>query len=240
MATSKQTDALQVPQETFQFKMRIDLSNIVMRTALCTRLSTRTDRFLCAEVPRRREPRRRWRCSASGSASSASRGGEFFAARRCGATPRPAQATSLPGLRCNDYQQYFPTIRRRTEERLRLNPTISPVEVGRGRRSDRALLHLYQMRGRARGDETKLRRVVRASCVVCECGVKYAGRNHYQHLESRAGSRRHRQPFIKGFASDHSVICRPSPNELEENDFIPAVCGTNRAEDLRIPIRGFF
>ena len=50
---------------------------------------------------------------------------------------------------CNDYQQYFPTLEASAEGGYGTDLYVSPVELGAGERiMDRALLHLYQMRGR--------------------------------------------------------------------------------------------
>jgi hypothetical protein len=50
---------------------------------------------------------------------------------------------------CNDYQQYFPTIEAAAEGGYGADATVSPVEVGAGERiMDRALIHLYAMRGK--------------------------------------------------------------------------------------------
>src|SRR5207244_1586791 len=50
---------------------------------------------------------------------------------------------------CNDYQQYFPTIEAAAEGGYGADATVSPVEVGAGERMiDRALIHLYKMRGK--------------------------------------------------------------------------------------------
>src|SRR5262249_22478711 len=49
---------------------------------------------------------------------------------------------------CNDYQQYFPTIEAASEGGYGTDPPVSPAETGAGERiMDRALIHLYQMRG---------------------------------------------------------------------------------------------
>jgi hypothetical protein len=49
---------------------------------------------------------------------------------------------------CNDYQQYFPTIEAAAEGGYGADPAVSPVEFGAGERIvDRALIHLYQLRG---------------------------------------------------------------------------------------------
>jgi neutral ceramidase len=50
---------------------------------------------------------------------------------------------------CNDYHQYFPTIEAAAEGGYGADATVSPVEVGAGERiMDRALIHLYEMRGK--------------------------------------------------------------------------------------------
>lgn len=50
---------------------------------------------------------------------------------------------------CNDYQQYFPTIEAIAEGGYGTEPPVSPAEIAAGERiMDRALVHLYQMRGK--------------------------------------------------------------------------------------------
>jgi neutral ceramidase len=50
---------------------------------------------------------------------------------------------------CNDYQQYFPTIEAASEGGYGTAPPVSSAEIGAGERiMDRALIHLYQMRGK--------------------------------------------------------------------------------------------
>jgi hypothetical protein len=75
--------------------------------------------------------------------------GEFF----CSHSLRLKQRARLPHLfflgYCNDYQQYFPTIEAAAEGGYGADATVSPVEIGAGERMmDRALVHLYQMRGK--------------------------------------------------------------------------------------------
>ena len=49
---------------------------------------------------------------------------------------------------CNDYHQYFPTIEASTEGGYGTEVPVAMVEYGAGERiMDRALIHLYQMRG---------------------------------------------------------------------------------------------
>jgi neutral ceramidase len=75
--------------------------------------------------------------------------GEFF----CGHSLRLKKRARLPHLfflgYCNDYHQYFPTIEAAAEDGYGADALVSPVEVGAGERMmDRALIHLYKMRGK--------------------------------------------------------------------------------------------
>ena len=74
--------------------------------------------------------------------------GEFF----CGhalSLKRRARLEHLLFLGyCNDYQQYFPTIEAAAEGGYGADPEVSPAEPGAGEHMmDRALIHLYKMRG---------------------------------------------------------------------------------------------
>jgi hypothetical protein len=75
--------------------------------------------------------------------------GEFF----CGHSLSLKRRARLEHLfflgYCNDYQQYFPTIEAASEGGYGTDPFVSPVELGAGERMmDRALIHLYQLRGK--------------------------------------------------------------------------------------------
>jgi hypothetical protein len=75
--------------------------------------------------------------------------GEFF----CGHSLSLKRRARLEHLffigYCNDYQQYFPTIEAAAEGGYGTDPVTSPAEIGAGERvMDRALLRLYQMRGK--------------------------------------------------------------------------------------------
>src|SRR5205085_10775967 len=49
---------------------------------------------------------------------------------------------------CNDYQQYFPTVEAAAEGGYGATPPVALAEVGAGERViDRALVHLYRLRG---------------------------------------------------------------------------------------------
>ena len=50
---------------------------------------------------------------------------------------------------CNDYHQYFPTIEAAAEGGYGTSPPVANAEFGAGEKMiDRALLRLYQMRGK--------------------------------------------------------------------------------------------
>jgi hypothetical protein len=75
--------------------------------------------------------------------------GEFF----CGHSLELKRRARLKHLffigYCNDYQQYFPTIEAASEGGYGTEPPVSPAELGAGERvMNRALLRLYQMRGK--------------------------------------------------------------------------------------------
>src|SRR5262249_21151627 len=75
--------------------------------------------------------------------------GEFF----CGHSLSLKRRARLEHLfflgYCNDYQQYFPTIEPAAEGGYGAVPPVAAAEVGAGERvMDRALIHLYQMRGK--------------------------------------------------------------------------------------------
>ena len=74
--------------------------------------------------------------------------GEFFCSHAL-SLKRRARLDALFFLGyCNDYQQYFPTIEASAQGGYGADVTVSPVETGAGERMmDRALIHLYQMRG---------------------------------------------------------------------------------------------
>lgn len=75
--------------------------------------------------------------------------GEFFCGHALGLRRRARLEHLLFLGYCNDYQQYFPTIEAAAEGGYGADARMSPVEVGAGEHMiDRALIRLYQMRGR--------------------------------------------------------------------------------------------
>src|SRR5262249_62105980 len=82
--------------------------------------------------------------------------GEFFCGHSLNLKRRARLEHVLFLGYCNDYQQYFPTIEAAAEGGYGADPQVSPVEVGAGERMiDRALVHLYQMRGKLKNLEVK-------------------------------------------------------------------------------------
>src|SRR5262249_57212680 len=77
--------------------------------------------------------------------------GEFFCSHSLSLKKRARLDHLLFLGYCNDYQQYFPTIEAAAEGGYGADPQVSPVEAGAGERMiDRALIHLYQMRGKVK------------------------------------------------------------------------------------------
>jgi neutral ceramidase len=139
---------LLVAEDDFQFKSRVDLSSPVIRAAFVAAFFRELVDFYEREY---REGVRPHLTTAllDGRIGFVGVSGEFF----CGhalSLKRRARLEQLLFLGyCNDYQQYFPTIEAAAEGGYGADPQVSPVEVGAGERMmDRALLHLYKMRGK--------------------------------------------------------------------------------------------
>ncbi len=138
---------LEVREEDFTFKPRINLSNPLVRLALERAFFPDLIAFYEREY---REGVRPHLSAAllDGRIGFVGVSGEFF----CGhalSLKRRARLEHLFFLGyCNDYQQYFPTIEATSEGGYGTEPPVSPAEIGAGERvMDRALIHLYQMRG---------------------------------------------------------------------------------------------
>src|SRR5262249_44743601 len=75
--------------------------------------------------------------------------GEFFCGHALSLRRRARLEHVLFLGYCNDYQQYFPTIESASEGGYGTAPPVGMAELGAGERvMDRALIYLYQMRGR--------------------------------------------------------------------------------------------
>ena len=139
---------LEVREEDFTFKPRLDLSNPVVRLALNRAFFPQLIAFYEREY---REGVRPHLTVAllDGRIGFVGVSGEFF----CGhalSLKRRARLDHLFFLGyCNDYQQYFPTIEAASEGGYGTVPPVSSAALGAGERiMDRALIHLYQMRGK--------------------------------------------------------------------------------------------
>jgi hypothetical protein len=147
--------AWETREEDFAFKARLNLSNPFVRMVL--------DRAVFPELVSfyEREYREGVRphltvALLDGKIGFVGVSGEFF----CGHALRLKRRARLNHLfflgYCNDYQQYFPTIEAASEGGYGTEPPVSPVEIGAGERMmDRALIHLYQMRGKLNDGSAK-------------------------------------------------------------------------------------
>jgi hypothetical protein len=141
---------LETREEDFTFKPRLDLSNLFIRLALERAFFPELIAFY------EREYRGGVRPHLTVALLDKRIGfvgvsGEFF----CGHALNLKRRARLEHLfflgYCNDYQQYFPTIEAASEGGYGTEPPVSPAEIGAGERvMDRALIHLYQMRGQLR------------------------------------------------------------------------------------------
>jgi hypothetical protein len=146
--TAPSRPSLTAREEDFTFGKRIDLSNAITRVVLDRAFFKEIVGFYEREY---REGVRPHLTTAvlNGDIGFVGVSGEFF----CSHSLRLKQRARLAHLfflgYCNDYQQYFPTIEAVTEGGYGTEPPVSPVEIGAGEKiMDRALIHLYQMRGK--------------------------------------------------------------------------------------------
>ena len=139
---------LAVREEDFTFASRTDLSNPLVSAALGKAFFPELIAFYEREYRGGVRPHLTV-ALLGGRVGLVGVSGEFF----CGhalALKRRARLEHLLFLGyCNDYQQYFPTIEAAAEGGYGTEPPVSAAEIGAGERvMDRALLHLYRMRGK--------------------------------------------------------------------------------------------
>jgi hypothetical protein len=139
---------LEMREEDFTFKPRLNLSNPLVRLPLNQAYFPELIAFYEREY---REGVRPHLSVAllDGRIGFVGVSGEFF----CGHSLHLKRRARLEHLfflgYCNDYQQYFPTIEATSEGGYGTAPPVSSAEIGAGERiMDRALIHLYQMRGK--------------------------------------------------------------------------------------------
>jgi hypothetical protein len=151
-ATLRQADlekpTLAVREEDFTFASRVDLSNPLVSASLGRAFFPELIAFYEREYRGGVRPHLT-AALLGGRVGLVGVSGEFF----CGhslALKRRARLEHLFFLGyCNDYQQYFPTIEAAAEGGYGTEPPVASAEIGAGERvMDRALLHLYRMRGK--------------------------------------------------------------------------------------------
>ncbi|MFO0928219.1 MAG: neutral/alkaline non-lysosomal ceramidase N-terminal domain-containing protein [Gemmataceae bacterium] len=141
---------LRVQQEEFRFASRVDLRNPLWRMGLSAAFYP----ALIAHFVREYRDGVRPALTVAlldGRIGFVGVSGEFF----CGHALHLKRRARLDHLfflgYCNDYHQYFPTIEALSEGGYGTEVYISPAEIGAGERvMDRALQHLYQLRGKLR------------------------------------------------------------------------------------------
>ncbi|HZT81444.1 MAG TPA: neutral/alkaline non-lysosomal ceramidase N-terminal domain-containing protein [Gemmataceae bacterium] len=139
---------LQVREEDFRFKSRVDLGNKVIRAMYSAAFFPDLVAFYEREY---REGVRPHLAVAllDGRIGFVGVSGEFFCSHSLTLKRRSRLEHVFFLGYCNDYQQYFPTIEAAAEGGYGADPMVSPAEAGAGERViDRALVHLYQMRGK--------------------------------------------------------------------------------------------
>ncbi|HYT95279.1 MAG TPA: neutral/alkaline non-lysosomal ceramidase N-terminal domain-containing protein [Gemmataceae bacterium] len=146
---------LEARAEEFKFGKRVDLGNPLIRAAYSAAFFPALIDFYEREY---REGVRPHLTTAllDGRIGIVGVSGEFFCGHALSLKKRARLEYVLFLGYCNDYHQYFPTIEAAAEGGYGADPQVSPVEPGAGERIiDRALVHLYQMRGRLKNLELK-------------------------------------------------------------------------------------
>jgi neutral/alkaline ceramidase-like enzyme len=139
---------LQVSEDDFQFKSRIDLANPAIKAGYVNAFFQGIVDFYDREYAEGVRPHLTT-ALLDGKIGFVGVSGEFF----CGHSLSLKQRARLEHILflgyCNDYQQYFPTIQGAAEGGYGADATVSAAEVGAGElMMNRALIHLYQMRGK--------------------------------------------------------------------------------------------
>jgi hypothetical protein len=142
-----QGDSLAVKREEFKFPVMIDVNNLVVRAALEQAFFPDLIAFFQKEYAEGVRP-----CITTALFDKefgiVGISGELF----CEHALNLKRRARLPHLfvlgYCNDYQQYFPTIQAVSEGGYGTGLPVSVAELGAGEKMmDRALIHLYQLRG---------------------------------------------------------------------------------------------
>ncbi len=146
--TDSQRPSLKVRTEEFTFRPRLDISNPVVKSMLNNAFFPE----LIAAYEREYRDGVRPRLTVAlldERVGFVGVSGEFFCGHALSLRRRARLEHLLFLGYCNDYQQYFPTIESASEGGYGTAPPVGMAELGAGERvMDRALIHLYQMRGR--------------------------------------------------------------------------------------------
>jgi neutral ceramidase len=140
--------ALKVAEEDFRFKSRVDLGNPLVKMAFVRAFFPALVDFYDQEYRDGVRPHLTV-ALLDGRIGFVGVSGEFFCSHALNLKRRARLEHVLFLGYCNDYQQYFPTIEAASEGGYGADPGVANAEVGAGERMmDRALIHLYRMRGK--------------------------------------------------------------------------------------------
>jgi hypothetical protein len=145
---SSEAPSLQVAEEDFRFKNRVDLGNPFIKKGFVTAFFPDLVEFFDKEYRDGVRPHLTV-ALLDGRIGFVGVSGEFFCDHSL-SLKRRARLDHLLFLGyCNDYQQYFPTIEAAAEGGYGASAGVSTAEVGAGElMMNSALLHLYRMRGK--------------------------------------------------------------------------------------------
>jgi neutral ceramidase len=140
--------ALSGCNETFRFRARLDISNPLVRAGLgrafFPELIAAYEREYAEGVRPELEV-----ALLNGDLGIVGVSGEFFCGHALSLKRRARLGHLLFVGYCNDYQQYFPTLEAAAEGGYGTLPPVAMAELGAGERvTDRALYHLYRLRGK--------------------------------------------------------------------------------------------
>jgi hypothetical protein len=142
---------LKVAEEDFRFDCRVDLGNPAVKLALGTAFYPDLVAFFEREYKDGVRPHLTT-ALLDGRIGFVGVSGEVFSAHSLH-LKRRARLEHLFFLGyCNDYHQYFPTIEAASEGGYGTQTYIAPAAIGSGEKiMDRALIHLWKMRGKLKG-----------------------------------------------------------------------------------------
>jgi hypothetical protein len=138
---------LATKREEFRFPCLVDVNNAFVRVALERAFFPELVSFFAEEYKPGVRPTLAT-ALLNGEIGFVGVSGEFFCEHAIGLRRRARLPHVFVLGYCNDYQQYFPTIQAASEGGYGTALPVSVTELGAGERvTDRALIHLYQLRG---------------------------------------------------------------------------------------------